>query len=58
MRYFTFKKWIKHHKLIESIKQLRKKYRKHPERFMENYFGIKLHWYQKLMLKCVERKYL
>ena len=27
-------------------------YKKHPDKFIEEIFGVKLHWYQKLFLKC------
>ena len=33
---------------IEKIKE----YKKYPDKFVEEIIGVKLHWYQKLLLRC------
>ena len=43
---------------MQLTKKQIKKYRKHPEIFVEQILGIKLYRYQKLMLKHLPKKYL
>ena len=30
-------------------------YRRNPSKFLQNYYGIKLYWYQKLLLKLLDK---
>ena len=45
----------KQRKIIKQYIPIIEKYRNRPELFAEDYLGVKLMWYQKLMLRIVNK---
>lgn len=51
LRRFTNKKFQYHKTLSKKQIEKIKYYRKNPAKFLEDYYGIKLYWWQKALLK-------
>jgi hypothetical protein len=53
MQYLKYKDWLSKIKFRKYMKEVIKKYRKDPTLVVEEMFGIKFSWYQKLMFNSI-----
>jgi reverse gyrase len=60
MKFFrSVAEWLRYQKQKKKYKEFSKQWQEHPSQFLEEFFGMKLYWYQKLFInKIVKNKYI
>lgn len=51
MKFFrSVAEWSQYQKQKKKYKEFSKQWKEHPSQFLEEFYGMKLYWYQKLVL--------